>query len=813
MSLATVESAAIARRTAADPTQRLLNVQDLGQAAENCVRKTIHLVWTMVRYPAGNANIRQSAEAWRQSLKHVLILQNSFVITVIKDQLYYEDHLMPKTEDSVGNFIDSMSQRRLRKVIFWRGADEHDMESFADLMGARPPELLESGGPAVLLKRLGPRNLSIVEAKYLAPDMVAESMAAREYWQAKLEDAGLDSGEVIAFLSGRGRLPRIITAEIALLIEAMKDPRFLSELLLQVAMEGMPGRQPDARELLRICKRTQYLLLVNSIFHPTQTPGILARAAASFPRPLRLELLAAKLGLEENGQESIDAELVAFQPDEYAEYLVASRETGESWQERAERLVVEPGLAASICLSVKARLLTSPRLTMSAEEADRDLAGLFDLLTCGVRGTPGQLPECPAGNPSQQEGGLDLLRQRAETFTQNLTEGYTYAVLKLLAIANDPAWADDLLDRLVIIVEARLEARRYGEILSLLHAAWCEHLAPEWLDDSRNRFRQMLQRIDYQLLISYALEQISSGNREIFEAAKVVIDVFGPTLLERTVQELLEGAANFDEPLLIEFLSIYSDRLLPIFKRHLQEGSALDRARVIETLFRFPSERVQELASRGLEDPNPHVRMLTILLLGKASVQHGTGTLLELIHAGRSGELCCAAILTLGRFRCTDAVVPLEKILRKRAWIPSRQRHEMKVSAALALRRIGTTRCYETLRERLPDLDRTVLEIVLGRVLRWVKRKWAVVVRYVRKAIDWLDLQLRRIAAALKATAEAIVHSLVLILLSPWYLARASWKMGTSMARLAGRFVRWLRRSTDSSPSGEIQLDGSEDPP
>jgi len=193
---------------------------ELHQQSRQALNATISLVWNMVRFPAGNQVIDQSKETWRHAMRRVLLLRGSFVITLIEGRVYFEDSVLHDASEMVEAFRHRLLERRIRKLVFSQGVSDADLAVLSEIFTCPGPRIIERGGPRVILRQHDVTHIGVIETQVAT----AEPGRKAKYWQGRIEEIGLDQGEVIALLAGSAQTSRIISRELRLLVEAMEDP-------------------------------------------------------------------------------------------------------------------------------------------------------------------------------------------------------------------------------------------------------------------------------------------------------------------------------------------------------------------------------------------------------------------------------------------------------------------------------------------------------------------------------------------------------------------------------------------------------------
>ena len=744
--------------------------EDLRKAALDCLRKTISFVWSTVHYPPGNKAIADSAAAWKDSLSRVLTMRNSFLLALLKTRLYFEDTLLDTHDDMSKRFVKEMIDRRIKKIIFWRGVSEKELERFSVIMSGKAKELLEKGGPLAVLKKQRVKNIEIVENEYQEENEDEEQL---EYWERKLKKLGLNKQEIVDFMCGRRSLPRLLTDELRLLVEAMKDPLFLSQIIVRIAMMESGGRSTAPRELFRISNRVQYILLANSLFDPKETPRVLTRAAKAFEPRLRRELLAEKIRLEASGVESIDDRTFAFSPDEYADHIVRDFERRGEWPASIDTLYCSPAEAAAVGQALRARLMTSPAWDGDNAQTEAQIRALLPRLYCPlpVNGTPAT--DITSLSSPDAQTASDALRHAGETLPQDLGDGYVHGLLSLLAVTHNNERAEDIFHRLVDFLILRLDTEAMADALRLLPMIFDPEVGERRLKWLKHQFRETLDLAHRDQLAAGVVSELMVGNEEALEPANVMSDIFGQEFRQGVVSAFFEQAEGGPSAALLQFLSRFETELLPVLKNYLTAKNSMTRVRAIELLAAFDSKLAQDMVAAGLRDPDRYVRLVTLFTLGRGSGPQGIAGLTNVASKGgrAHGALMerCAAVNSLGKLKQKHSLNVLERIITKRNWVRRRKGWELKACAALALKEMGTIEALEILKKHVATMHLTRLDLIIA----WIDARFRVVVRVVKMVIG----------TAVQAVV-AVYRAIVWILMLPVRLATLALRGIASLLRI-----------------------------
>lgn len=691
------------------------------------LENTAKLLESLVRYPAGNKIIVNANERWKRSIQQVLLLHNSLMVTLLGNTLYFEELKIESRNNAVQHFTDRMFQRRIRKIIFWRGINDVDLEHFANLMGMKAEAVLEQGGPAHILDKVQVKGIQVIENQYLRANEMAAM--AKSHLEKALLEAGLDSGEIIALLSGKGRLPRILSDEILLLAEAMKDPTFLSQLLVKVAQDGNESVPPSAQELIRICRRVQYILVMSAGFDGRASSRMLSRAVQALDEPLRDSLLEIQIQLE-----SLDPEIFVFTADDYARHLL--RMGGVDQLVTLPTYILRPRQIAAVTQSYQGMLASSPGWEHGAEEASRsakercNALGAMPILSLEEPAPPDE--EAHAARPNLEQTQHDV-KARTASFMQDLTAGYAYTLLYLYRATVDENHARDLSERLLVLVEVRLELRRYSETLDLL-----QFMCDPSLDDAKRQvLKERLEKLvmRHEGLLKYLVDQLLAGSPSANNTFDAMAGLFGIEVWNKLFSLLLEHTGQGPSDMLRQLIARHEAQLYPVLESYLGDDDKVTRLQAVEALTMFQSEKMRSMVNQGLDDADPDVRFVTTLALGHGATDTGKRRLMQMaqVPSRRVKQRDrCAAVTSLGRLRYEPAIHTLGELAGAHPWVFRNRGYTLLACAALALRRIDTPQSLQTLAGHLLDIEMSKLDLLL----RWLADRFQVLVRGVRWIIQ-----------------------------------------------------------------------------
>lgn len=681
--------------------------------AQECLRRTIVFVWSAVKFPPGNKAIQEAAEKWRAAMAAVFARRNSFFLAHFKDSLYFEDVRLDVHDEMSQHFLETLANRRIRKVVILPEATPSDLEKFSRLLAGKAVDLIRQGGPSHVLEGLGVRSIQIVEEESRPSD---KGDAQGEHWEVKLGQLGLDKAEILDFLSGKGRLPRLLSDELRLLVEAMKDPLFLAQVIVHLAMADGQAGQPAAGEVFRLAKRFQYILVSHALFSPAETPRALRRGMQALAPDLRLRLLAEKVRMEAQGACHFEDGLFGFTPGEYARWLVGEFERGGSWRAAAAPLRATGGRAGELARAFRATLLASPACP-SEDAAEEEVAALERGL-----GAPLELPPAPA--PGGETFPVPPPRAVGEAVQgamlrcpEDLETGYAAALLAMLGKAQRSA--SQVLDRLLEVLERRVAEARHDAALELLASILPSGLGGDQLVRRRNRIQANLPPPSRDALMRHVAQKLLEGDALATGHAELLASLFGGAFLEEVGARCFADHRNEPSPALLAFASKFEAHCLPHLKEKLHSREPFDRIRAVELLAVFDSSAAQSTVLSAVDDHDPGVRLVALLSMGRGTSAAGIARLMRVARRRHHSETAenerCAAVLALGRLGHAPAVPLLEEILARKAWFHSPTNRRLEVCAALALKEIARPEALAALRRQLGTIGFSKLDMMRRR--------------------------------------------------------------------------------------------------
>jgi len=727
--------------------------EELAQVALDSLRKTIGLVWTTAHYPPGNKAITDAAAAWKDSINGVLSLRSTFILSLLKTRLYFEDTRLDTHDEMSTSFVEQLTARRIRKIVFMRGINETDLERFTPVMSMDVKELLREGGPVAVLKKQKAGHVEIVENEFA--EINDEDLEGKSYWEQKLIKMGLDVEEIVDFLSGKKRLPRLLTDELRLLIEAMKDPRFFSQILMHIAMAESQSKNPPPSEVIRLCKRFEYILVANSVFDSKETPRILTRGLQAIEPKIRLQLLAEKLRMEAEGTDSLEDRLFGFSPDEYAMCLVRSFERSGDWRPAAASMFCNAAETEKLGQAFRARLMTSGAWSGDDAATDQEVTDFGTQLTSPLPSDKRAPAEGAVPQPDAK-GAFETLNESAQTFFSDLEDGYVYTLLYMMG--REKKHLEGLADRLIGMLGHRLEMESPADAARLLPLMLDPDMGEKRLTWFKSHLREKLDAPHVERLASYVASGLVAGGEMDLKGAHAVAEAFGEELRRAVLTAFFEETTDEPSDVLMEFLGGYEAELVPILRDYLKDENTMTRLRAIELLTAFDSKAARDLVVAGLDDADMHVRLVTLFALGRGTAAQGIGGLTKVADPRQKASMIekCAAITSLGKLHQKHCVAMFGDIVSKRNWFSKTKGHEFKACAALALRDLGTPEAMEVLKKNIETLDLTRF----GMIVHWISGRFAQIARAIVSAI-------KAVVAAIAAFFRGIGAAIRWVVLLP----------------------------------------------
>ncbi len=333
------------------------------------------------------------------------------------------------------------------------------------------------------------------------------------------------------------------------LAETIREPGPLSQFLLRVASEGenmgtgsaalgagpreprqrevpvpiLSGGDVDAELLLRVCRRACYLLMLRGQIDPDAALSLVAAAADRFDPALRLRMLDAKIRLECDGSVTFDHQIVPFQPEEFAEYLVQAQRRKIPWRRATDGMLFSTDFAGKLSHAMESLLegFATGDIEVDAQEVFNRVTRRLDR----PEGMPlGQRPASPL-TPAETGARWEELRNslgplvgkdaagQAERKDRAAAKEQAHSVRETLHVAKELA----LLVNSLVSVAAQIKsygcdhkvpATAAARATELIHRTFASTTVPELdldvnprgfeyrsisLDDPRLKARQLLE--------------------------------------------------------------------------------------------------------------------------------------------------------------------------------------------------------------------------------------------------------------------------------------------------------------------------------
>jgi HEAT repeat protein len=123
------------------------------------------------RYPPGSSIVKMAMERGYQNIQRLFEVVESFTFGESEKQLLVnEERLADKLQGRayVSRFVQTMVERNIRSLTFYRGLTDQELVNFSSLLGHSPEELRKMGAVADLLKEKGVKHIGVDEKIFVA---------------------------------------------------------------------------------------------------------------------------------------------------------------------------------------------------------------------------------------------------------------------------------------------------------------------------------------------------------------------------------------------------------------------------------------------------------------------------------------------------------------------------------------------------------------------------------------------------------------------------------------------------------------------
>jgi hypothetical protein len=686
-------------------------------------------------------------------------VSGSLQVSVSPGALMLGGRRAARPEAAVTELADLLHAHHVGVLDVRPGADSQAWLTFLRLLAASPEELQRQGGLARQWATAAGRSIEIHEIDY------ASVLRERETGEAATWDRILQSclhGETFEFDDQTLQL----LAEIAGDADRLVD---LARRLEEAAANG--SKRSAAAALLAMLRRLMAMLEES---RPNDVAPILdtvAVAARRFSPELVVELLAAKGGDAGAGPIDLSAELLArFTEQSAAEFVANSVVASHGATAR---------LAAAFFALVPEPERRPPVLSLAQAQAAMSSLGRsreFERVWQGVEELLGSYTDeayvstdyaKDLATARVKAGEIDIIvddpPERIAAWLATVADGTVRALdlqmlLDLLRIESDPLRWQDVADVAVAHVEDLLlvgDCHGAVQLVEGISAAESPSSAPA-MTDGKAVSRDTAARAALDRLVAgHALAQVDLqgiSDEEYADVKRMCVclgaRVIGPLAELLAVEERGRSRQRLTDVLLsfgalgrqcaeqlmsapnanVRRVAVYLLRefggkdALPDLAALLDDAEPNVQREAVRAILQIGTDEAYSVLESALRSGTAQTRDSILRLVEAAGEEHGAPLFTYIVRRSdrsrRFRPVYLKAVAALGRLGGDEEIDVLKDVLYRAEWWAPRSTAVLRQAAATSLRRLGTLRAFETLREAHDNGPRGVRAAVRPHVMR-----------------------------------------------------------------------------------------------
>ncbi len=681
-------------------------------------------------YPSQHPTVVSSLEKATASLKEALTDRETLAIAVAETAFLVDGSVLNADDGVLAGFASFLSRRDISSVVFQTPVEQEALKGLLEVVALDPGTLRGRGGPAKVLaeRRLG--GVSITEFDTAAALRLARTSATGEATEDAAAAITSWSDRLARYLTGQGVLPPGGEHLIRRLAGDAAASRELMEALQKVTASAGPERAALLGAALRRIGEEVARAEPESL--PALAQNLAWALTALDPRG-RTDVLGSSIPIPGSGLDLAGAIRAGIPEERLGELIVSMVQSEGNLNARLGSVIRKVLIDRGVTDASKTTILDAIRTARKVEKPPADVwDSVEDLLKESQddwisREYKGLLEMVGAGPPPLEEGfrkELMALPGFAEALTPAGMRRSAWLLFgDLLAIDQEPA-------RLWVALE-QIEKR-------------AAEMAPDWFADTaavagavttllksqpppqahvRDAALKTLPAIAAALVRSYraSFHRLTPDHHAALAAAF-------EALQEHGVHSLLGGLAEEEDwEIRKPFLGLLAARkkgAVPALVRRLTDpswylvrnvllvlGEIADPSTIpsIAPALRHAEPRVRRDAAAALGKiggprafallkdclNDPEVYEVVMRSLATIDRRRTVGTVLDMTAKvdpfGRDSRRLKEAIQTLGALGGNESVPRLKAILLRGFWLPFSAGDTLRIAAARALEKIGTT--------------------------------------------------------------------------------------------------------------------------
>ncbi len=669
-------------------------------------------------YPEGHPMHSKLIKLLEDFFKKALTIKREIVTLAIGKRLVVNGIALDERIEGIPLLLDSLKKRGLRGFTIRRGISVSELVAFLKIMTTKVDKLNESGGAVASLKaEVDTKNIFLVE--------ISRSRSTKE-----TSETDLSQLESIISKYVFDENPELSEDEIELTYKMLSDPEMISKIL-KLASEMIRqngGLSPVQISSMGAIERIYADLEKAGKTMGPEIEGKVADAMELMDQGIAKDLLREKILSDADLSMIIGSDLEKTAREELVKILVHNHMDAEKLSPDLIRSIRElfPGENG------RHKLISLLRQEMKATgESQQNFREVINSILEKA------FPKSPGRHLNRDSEEVIELIETIEKY--NLKKDYIYALMELTFLSMDIPTISSAMDTLLGATLEYLTDKEYGLAKDIIFtfrqlSSGVEELPTDAVIYARDIceqltrsdvFRSFLDNLnDEELqkeseiweilsnLRGYMLDWIidrvvSSSDPEIKAKLSNLIIAMRDQIAPKIRRKLENVMFSQAEDLLMILYQADRESFYSLCEKHLGKQDLEDQIDVIKFLGKLGDEDSVKVFRRVLEDKNEKLKVEGLLSLGKIGGTEAKEILRETARRGslfrRNYEIQKAAVQALGGMGDEVAMPILGSILRSRFSLRPKKNNELRLQAAIALRKIATDEAMDFLRKTCSD--------------------------------------------------------------------------------------------------------------
>ncbi len=670
-------------------------------------------------YPESHPIHSKLIELLESFLNKALNLKGEIVTLAIGKRLIVNGIVLDEGIEGIPLLLDSLKKRGLRGFTIRRGITRPELVAFLKVMTTRPEKLNESGGAAAFFKgEVDARNILLVE--------IPRGRATGEIGETELSQLE----NLISRYIFEGR-PKLREEEIELAHEIFSDPAMIAKVL-KLASELIRqngGLSPKGVSSIGVIERIYSELEKMGRAGRAELGEKLTDAMELMDQGIATDLLREKILSEADLSTIIGSDLEKVAREEAVRILIHNHLEAER---RSPELVnslkkLFPGEAG------RHKLISLLRQEMKGMGVPQQE---FRKVINAILGkTYLKLPEGHRLSRDSEEV-IELI-EALESY--DLKRDYIYALMELTFLSKDIPTLCSAMDSLLKTALECVAEKEYELAKDIIFtfrqlSSGVEELPTEAVTYARDMceqltrseiFRSFLANLDDEELrtrneiweiLSYLRgyisdwiidKAVSSSDPAVKEKLSNLLIAMRDQIASKLRRKLENVRFSHSEDLLFILYQADKERFYTLCDHHIATHDLEDKIEVVKFLGKLGDEDSVRVLKKALKDKDMRLRIQALLSLGRIGGTEAGEILRETARKKSlfrgNYELRKAAVQALGSMGNEAAVPILGSILRSKFSLRPGKNNELRLQAAVALRRIATDEAMAILKKACND--------------------------------------------------------------------------------------------------------------